>query len=329
VAEAGAATGRHGWPADGACANCAAALVGDWCHCCGQRASHHHRSLRHLTAELIEGLTHADGRLWHTMRLLVTRPGQLTRDYLRGRRAAEIPPLRMFLVTLLLVFASGSLIGHIHMGRQLPSTGLAQARHWFSTVVTSSPGLTAWLRTHLTRAADDPGGLVAGMSNWAERFAFLLLPLSALVLRVLFPFRRDLKLYDHLIFTMHSLSFAGLVWVCIMVLAKGVHLRSPSPLLLLLALPVHLFVHMRGVYRTGVMSTLWRMLLLAVCTLGVFAVLLVGLTVVSLSTLTDAPAFDRTGTMVPAPSPACDRDRGRPLSAACPSTTPTPPGSFD
>ena len=52
--------------------------------------------------------------------------------------------------------------------------------------------------------------------------------------------------------------------------------------LLLLLLPVHLFVHMRGVYRTPVWSTLLRMLLLELTTTAAFIILLTGLAVLAL-----------------------------------------------
>jgi hypothetical protein len=284
MAEAAPPGAPHDWPADGRCANCATALAGNWCFNCGQRAGDFHRSLRHLATEAVEGFTHADGRLWHTLSLLALRPGVLTRDYLRGRRASEIPPLRLFLVTLLAVFLVGSAFGPLHANLGLSGKDAAHAEQAAAGVNLGGPQwLNAWVRSHLIRVVENPAAMLAEMRDWAERFGFLLLPLSALALRVLFPFRRDVKLYDHLIFTMHSLSFAGCVVVVSILLAKLVHLPKPLPALLLLILPVHLFVHMRGVYRSGVVSTLWRMLLLGGCTLGIFVLLMVSLAALSFS----------------------------------------------
>jgi hypothetical protein len=282
---------RHAWPADGKCANCATPLAGNWCHACGQRAADHHRSLRHLAIETVEGFTHADGRLWHTLFLLTLHPARLTLDYLRGRRASEIPPLRLFFVTLLMVFAAGSLLAHIHIGG--PHVTAADATEINGKIsnltIEGFPRLSDWLRPRIALAFNNPDALLTNMREWAERFAFLLLPLSAIVLRLIFPLRRDRTLYDHLIFTMHSLSFAGLVWVLAMILN---HIRphgAPSPFILLLVMPVHLFAHMRGVYRTGWFSTLWRMSLLFWCSLGIFILLLTGLALVSLGTLEVTP----------------------------------------
>ena len=53
--------------------------------------------------EAFESLMHADGRLWRTLPALFFSPGKLGRDYLEGRIARHVPPLRLFLVSLLLL----------------------------------------------------------------------------------------------------------------------------------------------------------------------------------------------------------------------------------
>ncbi|NEX93664.1 DUF3667 domain-containing protein [Caulobacter sp. 17J65-9] len=95
------------------CANCETPLQGAYCHTCGQLAEDFHKSIIALFVEAIESLLHLDGRLWKTLPQLALKPGQLTRAYLDGRRAPQIPPFRLFLVVLLVAFfashlASGS-----------------------------------------------------------------------------------------------------------------------------------------------------------------------------------------------------------------------------
>jgi hypothetical protein len=277
------APARHAWPADGRCANCHTQLAGNWCHACGQRAHDHHHSLAHLAAEAIEGLTHADGRLWRTLSLLILQPARLTLDYLQGHRVSEIPPLRLFFVMLLLVFATGSMPGDHATILKMSGTELAHTHTAIDTIALPGwPHLSAWLRLHLGHALDDPRGLTVEMRAWGERFAFLLLPLAALSLRLLFVSRRNLTLYDHLVFTMHSLSFAGLVWVTIQLLEE---IPGLPAWYLLLLLPLHLFVHMRGVYHTAILATLARMAGLFLLSMLIFVLLLAGLALVSIGTL--------------------------------------------
>src|SRR5262245_51891783 len=69
-------------------------------------------SLREFLAEATEVFTHADSRLWRTIRPLLLRPGFLTREFLRGRRARYLPPFRLYIVASVLFFLFASLGSH-------------------------------------------------------------------------------------------------------------------------------------------------------------------------------------------------------------------------
>lgn len=87
----------------GGCANCGAEVSGNFCGNCGQKA-HLHRSVLHATEEFLHGIVHFDGRFWHTLPLLLFRPGKLTRDYVYGRRQRYIAPIALFLLTIFAMF---------------------------------------------------------------------------------------------------------------------------------------------------------------------------------------------------------------------------------
>lgn len=103
ILDAGETLTPTGLPA-AACANCDAALRGQYCANCGQRARSRMISLWELVREASDVLTSLDSRLWRTLGLLMFRPGFLTEDYLLGRRARYIPPLRLFIGCSLLFF---------------------------------------------------------------------------------------------------------------------------------------------------------------------------------------------------------------------------------
>ena len=115
--ETAAAASAGGWlrwrrkqadiPPGTPCANCETPLVGTYCHACGQLAEDFHKSIWKLVREALESFFHLDGRLARTLPRLIVRPGRLTRDYLDGKRAFQVPPLRTFLVILLLTFVVG------------------------------------------------------------------------------------------------------------------------------------------------------------------------------------------------------------------------------
>ena len=86
------------------CQNCGAAVSGRYCAACGQRREPPVHSLWHFTKASAEDLTHADSRLWRTLGALLFRPGYLTREFLAGRRARYLPPVRLYLVISVLFF---------------------------------------------------------------------------------------------------------------------------------------------------------------------------------------------------------------------------------
>jgi hypothetical protein len=92
------------------CLNCGTELVGDYCFHCGQRA-HVHRTLTAFWHDLVHGVFHFEGKIWHTIPLLVWKPGDLTRRYIDGQRARFVSPIALFLFFVFITFAVMSLAG--------------------------------------------------------------------------------------------------------------------------------------------------------------------------------------------------------------------------
>ena len=61
-----------------------------------------------------------------------------------------------------------------------------------------------WLADHGAAAVKDPEALVRAMEHWSHQFAILMLPIAAMMLSLLFVFKRGVYVFDHLIFSMHS-----------------------------------------------------------------------------------------------------------------------------
>ncbi len=88
----------------GHCANCGTTLQGPVCHNCGQLADEFHRPVRGLLTEIVEGLFSLDGRVARTLPNLLLRPGRITREFLKGRRARFMPPFRLYIIASLIFF---------------------------------------------------------------------------------------------------------------------------------------------------------------------------------------------------------------------------------
>ena len=265
------------YPTQGAaCANCDAILAGPYCHACGQLAENFERSVWSLLREALENFFDADARIFHTLPRLILRPATLTRSYLAGRRASQTPPLRLFLVVVVLVFFAGGLRAGGPVGYNLfkaDSPGEAVPNLSVSGSA-AAQSFATWLNPRLNYAVKHQHEFGTAFASWMPRVAIAFLPLATLSLSLIFVFRRKVFVFDHAIFSMHSLSFMGLLFTLIALLGMASPLRGVATLLVLAA-PVHLFVHMRGYYGTSAVGTLLRMtLLFALSALGAAVLLL-------------------------------------------------------
>jgi hypothetical protein len=77
---------------------------------CGQKQPRANPSVREFLHETTHELAHWDGKLPATLKALLLKPGLLTEDFLAGRRARWLPPLRLYLICSIGYFLSGPLI---------------------------------------------------------------------------------------------------------------------------------------------------------------------------------------------------------------------------
>ncbi|HVZ25421.1 MAG TPA: DUF3667 domain-containing protein [Sediminibacterium sp.] len=81
------------------CLNCGAEVQGRYCHVCGQENIEPKESFWHLVTHFVYDVTHFDGKFFSTLQYLLFRPGFLSHEYLRGRRASYLHPIRMYVFT--------------------------------------------------------------------------------------------------------------------------------------------------------------------------------------------------------------------------------------
>lgn len=95
-------------PRSSNCLNCGVPLSGPFCAQCGQRDVPPYPSVRELAVDAFWELSGWDGRFATTVRALFRHPGMLTREFLEGRRARYISPLRLYLMASLVYFLAAS-----------------------------------------------------------------------------------------------------------------------------------------------------------------------------------------------------------------------------
>jgi hypothetical protein len=79
-----------------ACLSCGSSHIHAYCAACGQRSVDVTASTWHVLKEALSDATDLDGRILRTVHAIAS-PGQLTIDFLRGRRAPYIGPVKLFL----------------------------------------------------------------------------------------------------------------------------------------------------------------------------------------------------------------------------------------
>lgn len=186
----------------GRCANCAQPLAGRYCARCGERvvgpADH---TVRRFLEHLLEAFTHADGKVFLTLRSLLSRPGRLTADYLRGKRKPYIAPLQIFLICNLVFFLLHPLIGSntltTDLNTQLHYTwphGLAES------LVTPRLALRG-VSVEAYAARFDPAAITL-----AKSLVILLVPFFSLAVMALHG-RQHRHYSAHLVFSLHFGAF--------------------------------------------------------------------------------------------------------------------------
>lgn len=108
------------------CLNCNAEVMGRYCQVCGQENIETHETFWQLTTHLVYDIVHFDGKFFSTLKSLLFKPGFLTHEYIRGKRASYLHPVRMYVFTSTIFFiiffafivpadkinSSGNLIGN-------------------------------------------------------------------------------------------------------------------------------------------------------------------------------------------------------------------------
>lgn len=270
-----------------ACLNCAQPLPEPrprFCPACGQETKLRPPTLAEFVQQFGGAWFATEGALWRTLKLLLLRPGELTRQYLAGRRRHYVLPLRLYLsvslvVLLLLRLAAGQASDAGHPAVQVDSGDnaglqleLGPGRVGLKDGVFYCEHLPGWVCARLQRRLDgDARTLAREMGQVGERLVgnlgaamFVLLPGFALWLKLAWLNRR-LRYTEHLVFALHLHSFWFLALALMLPELPGLSALA------MLALPAYALAALKRVYG----GRWWPLLLRAAFVSALYALSLV------------------------------------------------------
>lgn len=246
------------------CLNCAHAFVvppPKFCAACGQETNIRPPRLSEFVQQLGGAYFSTEGALWRTLKLLLLKPGELTRQYLAGRRKHYVLPLRLYLTISLIALLAMRMVAGLALEepgaiRIDPTDGQHSVIAFGSDHSAGMKdgkffctGLPPWLCKRLQRRMDvDANVLQREIAEFSKRFVsnigigmFVMLPVFALLLKVVYGNRR-LHYTEHLVFALHvhALWFVALL----LSLPNQAWLSG----LAFLAVPVYTLIAMRRVY---------------------------------------------------------------------------------
>ena len=251
------------------CLNCGADLHGPFCAACGQRAVPPNPTVKELAGDAWRELTGYDGRIAATVRGLV-HPGRLTIEYLRGHRAAYLPPVRVYLIASLVYFVvaaaapptpprrAGEVTGPVGIRLGLWSTSNVELtdedRAELREDVESAPAV---LRPLLRSLVTDPEAVRARLFTTMPRVFFAMLPVFAAIVAV---FYRGRRFPTHLVFAVHvhAFAFAGLTLAEVVKFSRNDLVQAAVGVVMLLLVLGYALRALKAVYGGGWVSTVAR-----------------------------------------------------------------------
>jgi hypothetical protein len=197
--------------------------------------------VRHVAHEVIHEFLHLDGKIFQTLRLLISRPGALTAEFFRGRRERYVSPVRLYLTCSLLYFAFSAL-----------APGHSGAWKVNATDVPSPE-----VRDKVERVERQMDEVRLEIPHQGPRLMFVLMPLFALIT---WGFYRASQPHyvAHLYYSLHFHAFVFLLLFVADVLALG---RTPGSIaggiVKLSVIPYH-YIAIRRVFGGSRTQAAWK-----------------------------------------------------------------------
>ncbi len=244
------------------CPNCGFHASNNYCSQCGQENHLHKDSFWGLVTHFIGHYFHYDSKFWQTIKALWFSPGKLTLAYLNKQRMRYIPPVSLYIFISAVYFLL-SLLLHtktdlvkISDGKQANDTKNVSLlpKGGIPATDSSNAKFNIYVENKLNEIRSkhgDVGEFVReNVSHNLPKIFFCMIPVMAMLLKLLFIRRKEFYFVDHSIFALHYHSF----WFSIFAVQ---HFHFPEIikqwlyLILFFIAIAYMVMAMRNVYKTG------------------------------------------------------------------------------
>jgi Protein of unknown function (DUF3667) len=194
------------------CPTCTEIITKKFCSNCGEKKIDRHDFLiKHFLEETIEGFTHFDNKIFRSFKLLITKPGLLTKYYFEGRRVPFMKPLQLFIVCNILFFF---LLGKTQVFAQ-PFYNYKN----FSPYTYFGTGQIIAAKAQTEDQVVKLSSLFnARIITQSKTFIIIFIPFFALFFSLLF-IKKKKYFTEHLVFASHYFSFLMLCFIVFKLLA--------------------------------------------------------------------------------------------------------------
>ncbi|MDP8323026.1 MAG: DUF3667 domain-containing protein [Candidatus Stygibacter australis] len=264
------------------CPNCGEIVDNRFCPACGQENREYKATFKEMIKEFTAHTFNLDSRFLKTVKYLLFHPGWLTIEYFKGRRETYISPFRLYLIFSMiyfLTFTVQNFYSDISKGVKLVETGIQAneadsleamlAENAYKLTGDAKPGIEGTTELLDQNIQIDQEKFTSSFINSAPRIMFFLLPLAALILKLLY--RRKILYFQHLIFLLHVHSFFFLT----MFVFRMIPFEIVFVLFFLLS-SVYLYIAQKKYYQQSVIKTLVKLSLFSTGYFIILAVLLLG-----------------------------------------------------
>lgn len=185
------------------CKNCGNNFEGKYCNICGEKVySQKDRSVIHIISEGLHFITHLEGTLFNTIKVIFTKPGKLSEEYCNGVRKRYFKPLSFFLLLVILYLLFPVFEGLNMRLKYYQSNGLygKYAKAMVDQILSEKQISEQQLEVLYHHAGE----------KTSKFLLFIIIPLLALT-SWLTGYRKRKFYYDHFIFSI-ELSSLFLMW---------------------------------------------------------------------------------------------------------------------